>query len=823
MRSGWMVIATVAVLFSSSAAAKEGELDSSFGTAGTVLTSMRPLPSMGARAVAVQSDGKIVAGGYSECGGSGHFALLRLEINGSLDPAFNHGGKICDLKDGMRANDGIADLLIQNDGKILAVGTTSENRDFMLTRYNSDGSPDFSFGYEHYESGNFGGVERANAVVVSNDKIYVAGSKDGDFILARFDMNGSLDTSFNGKGWVTTDFGSSEDVATAIAVDDGKIVLAGYTYDSSGLADFAVARYDENGTLDTTFGLVGKVVTDMGDDDNQAYAVAVDSTHRILIAGYSSEGAGHDDFALVRYRVNGQIDFRVHTDIESGSSDRATGVALSGDKIVVSGYSDSQSARFAVVRYNSDGTLDTGFGDQGKRTTDFGTQTQDIARGLALDSGRILLAGSRGDGAFALVRYTSDGSPDTGFDRDGKKSVVIGGSNDFINDIAVTSNRKIIAAGASNYHAALARYESNGSLDVAFGTDGKIVMHLGSGSREALASVLILPDGSIAAGGWAENNTTYDEDFCIAHFEQNGTLDGAMFVDFSGENDRVADMALQSDGKTIVAGYSLYSTAASKDDFELVRITSGGSIDTTFGNSGNGKVVTDIDQSSDDHLRAIAIDATDRIVVAGRTVLTGGNDKGVLLRYTKEGVVDTGFGTNGHVELSCDSSEFKDVAIERSGNIVAAAYCNESGLTRFIVARYKADGSLDETFGTDGMFVHYTDYVPSKLLLQRDGKIVVSLVKYGDGPDPSNTFGLLRLNGNGTLDTAFADNGWQLQRLFGGGWAENAYGAALDQEGRIVLGGVYTTYDNRSYFALARYQDSNGVCMVPIISYLLGE
>lgn len=258
------------------------------------------------------------------------------------------------------------------------------------------------------------------------------------------------------------------------------------------------------GDLDPSFDTDGKVVTDISAGTDQAAAIAIQSDGKIVAAGVS-----FSDFAVARYKSDGSLDSTFGTggiatyDFD-GFPDRARGVAIQTDgKIVVVGEANVSAAQqFGVVRYNSNGTLDTGFGAGGVVTTDFATQ------------------------------------------------------NDYAYAVAIQSNGKIVVAGNVSvgglFYFGLARYETNGALDGTFGTGGK-VSNFTNGYAKAVA---IQPDGKIVAGGTVQTGGS-DPDFAIARYNSNGTLDttfnasGEAATDFSGTGDSFEGLALQSDGKML--------------------------------------------------------------------------------------------------------------------------------------------------------------------------------------------------------------------------------------------------------------------------------
>jgi uncharacterized delta-60 repeat protein len=399
-------------------------------------------------------------------------------------------------------------------------------------------------------------------------------------------MVGSLDGTFGNSGWVTTDFyGLGLDHAYSVAIqDDGKIVVAGATDDGDN-SDFAVVRYDPDGCLDTSFGSGGRVVTDIGGGDDEAHSIAIQSDGKILVAG-NVYNSGNWDFGLVLYNTDGSLDTgfgvegRVITDI-GGSYNFAYSIAMQADgKIVVVGAAaNGPDTDFAVVRYNGDGSLDTGFGIDGMVTTDVGG-SYDTAYSVAIQTdGKIVVAGNAHNGSnfdFGLVRYNSDGSLDTGFDGDGKITTSIGTSADEAYSVAIQDDGKIVVAGVanngSNNDFALARYNIDGSLDSGFDGDG-IALTDFYNSHDMANSLAIQRDGKIVVVGVAYNPV--NQDFALARYNTNGSLDisfggdGEVTTDiYGGLSDEATSVAIQGNGKICVAGIA---NNGSNNDFALAR------------------------------------------------------------------------------------------------------------------------------------------------------------------------------------------------------------------------------------------------------------
>ena len=259
---------------------------------------------------------------------------------GDLDPTFSgNGEQTTDFGGSSEAKA----VVVQPDGKVVVVGSTFRDFSVALARYNPNGTLDTSFSGDGRQTTEFG---VANAVALQPDgKIVVVGSIDSSFALARYNPNGTLDTSFSGDGKQTTGIGgSSEDEATGVAIQgNGKIVVVGTATDASTGANpkFALARYNPNGSLDTSFSGDGKQTTHFGAPDDEARGVALQSDGKIVAVGSADHSATdpRDDFALARYNPNGSLDPSFSGDgkqtTDFGANEEATGVAIQGNRKIV--------------------------------------------------------------------------------------------------------------------------------------------------------------------------------------------------------------------------------------------------------------------------------------------------------------------------------------------------------------------------------------------------------------------------------------------------------------------------------------------------------
>ena len=300
---------------------------------------------------------------------------------------------------------------------------------FLVARFNSDGSLDQTFGNQGLAVTGFGdGSAAASAVVLQPDgKIILVGvsgagpySELNDFALARYNANGSLDSTFGNGGKLKTHFPgvfNTGSTATAVALQsDGRIVVAGRYKNEGSYREFALARYNANGSLDPSFGSSGMLTTTMGAGDAAALSIALLPNGRIVLTGYFTAGHRNHDFALACYSASGTLDQnfgnggRVTTDFSGNSDDIAEVVALQSDgKLILAGQTGLYpSFNVAVARYNSTGQLDPSFGIGGKVSSNFANRDEGYSLALQGD-GRVVVAGiadpSGNTFDFMIARY----------------------------------------------------------------------------------------------------------------------------------------------------------------------------------------------------------------------------------------------------------------------------------------------------------------------------------------------------------------------------------------------------------------------------------
>lgn len=405
---------------------------------------------------------------------------------------------------------------------------------YIAIYYAQPGSLDTTFGVGGKVITDFGSYEWGRSIAIQTDgKIVEAGMNSTGLLLVRYNSDGTVDNTFGTGGKVTTPIGYFNYGTCSVAIQsDGKILVAGYSNNISiNSHDFALVRYNSDGTLDSAFSSDGIVITVIGSNNEYGYSVAIQSDGKIVLAGQitNSPNGTNWDLALVRYTTDGSLDSTFDSDGkvitstgvgEYSHHEKGRSVVIQSDgKIVVAGSSfNGFDKDFSLVRYNSNGSLDNTFDSDGKVTTDF-ENNDDYGYSAAIQSdGKIVVAGRSYDGdspfdGFAIVRYNSNGSLDSTFDSDGKVLMFI--YHGYGNSVVIQNDGKIVVAGYSGSNFALARYNSNGSLDTTFNSDGKVLTGF-EGNYDYGYSVAIQSDGKIVVAGETWNGTDYD--FAIARY-----------------------------------------------------------------------------------------------------------------------------------------------------------------------------------------------------------------------------------------------------------------------------------------------------------------
>ncbi|GAB3021526.1 T9SS type A sorting domain-containing protein [Spirosoma pulveris] len=720
--------------------------------------------------------------------------------SGAPDPSFG--------KNGIQTTAVPINSLQEQAVKVLPLSTgmyvvTRIGSAVVVAKYQANGAIDTSYGINGYSVAVDGlGLD---AVLQSDGKVVVVTASS----VIRYTTNGTLDNTFSGDG-IQTPPSSSISLRAAVIQGDKIIVAASRTSFSEG--DLAVLRYNADGSPDTSFSEDGLQTTDFGQfSKDYSYALALQGD-KIVLTG-SSDGY----LAIVRYNTDGSLDTSFSQDgkvmYDNVAFSPAQSVAILGTKILVPG---GVANDFAVVRYNSDGTLDTTFGASGVLTTDVGDPFNESARVITIQGDKFVLMGNTNKG-LGLVRYNSDGSLDTSFGTNGKVTTRFDGV-DFVSPEAVAlQGNKILVAGytytfaqASAYDVALVRYNANGSLDTSLSDDGKLTSFFPYTNTHFTSSV-VQPDGKVVAAGYTyQNRLSFSSNvFVVVRYNTDGTLDktfsddGIQTTDFGLRSESVANAVILQGNKIIVAGYSYDSDNNNNVDFAVARYNADGTPDNTF--SGDGKLLTDLGPSSNDFTQTI-FSQGDKLIAAGYSYNYETGIGITLVRYNADGSLDNTFSGDGIQTTSFGTGGINANALALQGDkllVAGSNYNSETSALEFLIARYNADGSLDPSFGGTGIVT--TDFgagssVFAKLIRVQGDRISVIGYKSGE-----TEVAVARYNLNGTLDNSFGQNGKRVSP-FPNGSTANITAIVGQDDGKFIAGGNVTdpvTYQQT--FALARY------------------
>ncbi|WP_280192072.1 hypothetical protein [Delftia sp. PS-11] len=863
----------------------DGTLDPHFGGNGTgkLIVPVGSGLDWGS-SVTLQSDGKIVVAGTSDNGrGLTGFSLIRLNTDGSLDTGFGAAGKL--IVSVGSGGAGASSVVLQPDGRIVVAGTS--DNDFGLIRLNADGTLDTSFGGQGtgrlIMSVGSGRDVGSSVILQSDGKMVVAGTSDNgsntDFSLIRLNPDGTLDTGFGGQGTgklLVPVSSSGRDWASSVALQpDGKIVVAG-TSDN----DFGLIRLNPDGTLDTSFAAPSTLDNAVAYTEN-APPVLLDGSVAIFDAELAAQGHyGGSSITLARsgganaqdvFGATGNLVFASNGDAvlsgtaigshaQSGGTlvidfnDQATQTRINEalSALTYANTSDAPPASVTIGWTFNDGNQ----GGQGSGGAQVGTASTvvhitsvndapvigntavsktlvqnsfqsfvaadfgftDVDTGDTLQSVTIVSAplagelfidadqdGVRGAGERAL----GDGAQVDAADIDQLvfRPAADAVGNDYAGFTWTVSDGIADSAneGTMTLHVASAANTANTApiFASAAGT-GKLLVPVGN-SRDEGHSAILQPDGKIVVVGGSDNGS--NNDFGLIRLNADGTLDtsfggngtGKLLVPVGSSGDWAYSVALQSDGKIVVAGSS---DNGSNNDFSLIRLNTDGTLDTHFGGQGTGRLMVPVSNNADD-AHSVVLQADGKIVVAGVS-FNGSNNDFSLIRLNTDGTLDPYFGSQGTGRLMVPVSSNADVAysvvLQTDGKIVVAGGSDTgSGSNKdFSLIRLNTDGTLDTSFGGNGTG---TLIVPvgggsggRGITLQPDGKMVVA---GGSDSGSNKDFSLIRLNADGTLDTSFGGNGTGKLLVPVGNRDDWGGSVALQPDGKIVVAG---SAHNGSYF-----------------------
>lgn len=750
---------------------------------------------------------------------------------GSLDPMFADNG-ISTLYHNF-ANEESRDVALTNNGKILTVtGAGSDFSSNYLTRFLSNGTPDSSFGInanlniliDENVSVTALSVDPFNRILImaEGDEYYNAG-----VFLYRLFADGSEDLSFGNNGRAKAKFMTANNAL--ITQPDGKIVVAGKNYDKA-----RVERFNVDGTIDTTFNTIGYISLGPG-QDNDAFSIALDANNNYLVSGWSD-----GDLILYRLLSNGTPDNTFsgtgYTLVDNGGTEAGQSVAvMPGGEIVVTGFSETHFAsgmncwRFLqdgsadisfgnngivqvdsgayfnfgwflfpnvdstlviggslyngstndpyLFKLNYNGTMDAGFGNNGMTGKTFTSGKSIEINAVKTADGNFLMCGTKvrnGDNLTALSRFLPDGSTDASFGANGIATLQILDStysNVQVNDFAVLPDGNILCAASSSIAGlTLYRLSPDGVMDNSYGQNGWLVpdveqLNLYHSIATGENEIYIVTNGEqyfydLLTPGYSSNDHAK---YSVIKLHTDGTIDPTYGVSGIALHNFPVNMingfksiAVQPDGKLLLTG-SLYINyggiyGADEDAF-IIRFNQDGSADSSFGDQG----MMTIDLSWRDVLATVSVLADGKIIFAETALDTiPGNSVNKMLRLMPDGSLDPSFGINGISNLGYTGMLHDIPIIFQPDNKMILTLSTFDYQAHYALERINVNGSIDNTFGAGGFSnaPHDAQFQTlTSVQLQSDGSILCL------GKTPFTNFydhvSVLRLKNNGTIDSTF--------------------------------------------------------------------
>ena len=589
---------------------EDGSPDLTFGTEGTGWSSEtpgpQPVPNDSINSIAISSGDKIIVGGSTVLGdGSNANQLTRYTETGVVDTSFGDHGYVNTAPS--TGHNYIQKIALDSSGKIYAGGIAQGlNGDgFMVAKYLQNGTPDPSFGTGGVDLNTPGSISDTLSalIVLSDNSIFAAGESDasGDYHsgLGHYNAQG-IDRNFGDSGFSVSSGQADHSMFDILTLDN----IGGFFALSRTSGSTFLAHYFSDGTVDSSFGL-GGIAQDSIMDSAFPQKVVVDTrTGNVIVSGYAvSQSSEHYEGFIARYTPSGRLDSTFGTNgiVSSSVPDKFfmsyTSAIQNDGKIIVGGTTidTARVASFFIARFTNSGTLDGSFGSGGIVNFTPGTYDDEI-NAIAVDSrGRVVIGGGTvasdsQQTQFILVRLMSDGSLDQNFGSNGVETGTVGGVDDRILSVAIDGNDGIYTGGHSQigsfFHFAIGHFNVDGTLDTSFATSGFNTTSINDGYNE-INSIALDSTGRIVASGLVEDSTDH---IYFARYLPNGTLDSTFGVggfsspNLGGTGEAVNDLALDQSDRILTSGYS---SGAPGGNFRFVaRLTSDGVLDNDFATGG---------------------------------------------------------------------------------------------------------------------------------------------------------------------------------------------------------------------------------------------
>jgi len=776
-----------------------GTLDPTFGNGGVITNHIPPTGNTFAsflRQCFPQTDGTtvlILDGGQKLC-------IARRLADGSRDLSFGNGGYsefLTDISNPVAVKQADGKIIVAGNGfNNVAFALTRVNADGSTDATFGNGG--ITLTYSGSTNNNLNGI-----VIGADGKIYTGCSVQVNgsyrFAIYRYTSNGQADLSFGQNGQVITNFNDFNSYMSSIAnTPDNKIMALGVANTATGNA-YALAKYNLDGSPDMTFNSTGTAMISFDPLDIPT-AMAISGDGRLYIGGYGpSEGYSH--FRISRLNADGTIDLTYNNGLGTSSVgfgntyDQLTNILLLPDgKLLAAGYTATASFDnydVGLLRLNNDGTIDAGFGTNGIVTGDYNGQFDNNSILTTTTNGQIIIGGNTlqlqnsGTWDLTMFRYGADGIPDASFGTGGKLSDYIPRSTFSYNDVYNQADGKLMVLGISsdgNSKQFISRFNANGAMDNTFGQNGSV-------NLSTPYNYFFQPGGKVMGVGGNGS------DFQLLRYNADGTVDnnfgngGTVITDFGGDEGSFSAVT-QNDGKVVVVGTQFTGTGS---QLLVARYNNDGTIDNSFGNSG----FTTIAGETENYPTSLLLQPDGKILVSAHGYLHPPDYSYfyldvVMFRLNADGSPDNSFGQSGVLIKDHGSTEFAgNLGLTGDGKIVYTYFVQNNSDIQYFTERLNSDGSLDNSFGQNGR----VDADGTTLVIQPDQKIVSA----GFVPNESNFVlaAIRRANADGTWDNSFGTNGRLLQsfapdddfisqmRIIGNGLYVTGYTASRSQWGFV--------------------------------------